>query len=387
MIRFATALSAARAPMAAFAAMGLCWGSFAADLPDIQVMLGVTEARLGVLLFLTPVAAVCAMLAAPLLARWGGAHALTWSSLFMALAFFLPGQANGQVFAVAAFPLAMIACGLGTGLTDVLMNARVAAIEARTGGSLMNLAHAVYSFGFAAGAVGVGMLRAMGMAPGQVLAVTALVSAGVALLSYEAEGRIDGLDRPRGKGAARLGWVPVLGGAIVFIAFLTENASENWAAFYIERTLGGSPSHGAMGPAVLALTMGVARLFGQGFAARIAPARLLMAGAVVAASGLIVAATASGPGMAYAGFVVAGIGGSVISPTAFSMVGALSRPQARARAIARATLVGYLGYFVGPPAFGFLAGGVGLRITFGVAALLLASILVLAPIMGRRAGH
>ena len=230
-------------------------------------------------------------------------------------------------------------------------------------------------------------MRAIGMAPGQVLAVTALVSAGVALLSFEAEGRIDGLDRPRGKGAARLGWVPVLGGAIVFIAFLTENASENWAALYIERTLGGSPSHGAMGPAVLALTMGVARLFGQGFAARIAPARLLMAGAVVAASGLIVAATASGPGMAYAGFVVAGIGGSVISPTAFSMVGALSRPQARARAIARATLVGYLGYFVGPPAFGFLAGGVGLRITFGVAALLLASILVLAPIMGRRAGH
>ncbi len=385
MTTFATAMKAARAPMAAFAAMGLCWGSFAADLPDIQMMLGVSEARLGVLLFLTPVAAVSAMLAAPVLARWGGAHALTWSSLFMALAFCLPGQANGQVFAVAAFPIAMIACGLGTGLTDVLMNARVAAIEAKTGGSLMNLAHAVYSFGYAAGAVGAGVLRAMGMAPGQVLGVAALVAAGVALLSFEAEGRIDGLDRPRGKGAAHLGWVPILGGAIVFIAFLTENASENWAALYIERTLGGSPSHGAMGPAVLAFTMGVARLFGQGFAARFAPARLLMVASVVAAAGLIVAASATGPAMAYAGFVVAGIGGSVISPTAFSMVGALSKPEARARAIARATLVGYLGYFVGPPAFGFLAGGVGLRTTFGVAALLLASILVLAPIMGRRA--
>ncbi len=385
MTTFATAMKAARAPMAAFAAMGLCWGSFAADLPDIQMMLGVSEARLGVLLFLTPVAAVSAMLAAPVLARWGGAHALTWSSLFMALAFCLPGQANGQVFAVAAFPIAMIACGLGTGLTDVLMNARVAAIEAKTGGSLMNLAHAVYSFGYAAGAVGAGVLRAMGMAPGQVLGVAALVAAGVALLSYEAEGRIDGLDRPRGKGAAHLGWVPILGGAIVFIAFLTENASENWAALYIERTLGGSPSHGAMGPAVLAFTMGVARLFGQGFAARFAPARLLMVASVVAAAGLIVAASATGPAMAYAGFIVAGIGGSVISPTAFSMVGALSKPEARARAIARATLVGYLGYFVGPPAFGFLAGGVGLRTTFGVAALLLASILVLAPIMGRRA--
>ena len=36
---------------------------------------------------------------------------------------------------------------LGTGLTDVLMNARVAAMEASRGLHLMNLCHAAYSFG------------------------------------------------------------------------------------------------------------------------------------------------------------------------------------------------------------------------------------------------
>ena len=173
---------------------------------------------------------------------------------------------------------------------------------------------------------------------------------------------------------------------MVFIAFLTENASENWSALYIEETLGGSPAHGATGPALMALTMGVARMFGQEFANRFRPERLLTGGAVVSAAGLVLAAGAMGPGMAYAGFVIAGIGASVISPTAFSMVGALARPEARARAVARATMIGYLGYFVGPPAFGLMAGEVGLRTTFVVAAGLLTLILLLAPIMARQKG-
>jgi hypothetical protein len=55
----------------------------------------------------------------------------------------------------------------------------------------------------------------------------------------------------------------MIGGGIVLIAFMTENASENWSALHIEKTLGGSPEEGALGPATLALTMGFARLGGQ----------------------------------------------------------------------------------------------------------------------------
>ena len=42
----------------------------------------------------------------------------------------------------------------------------------------------------------------------------------------------------------------------------------------------------------------------------------------------------------------------------------------RARAIARATLLGYFGYFVGPPLLGLLAGTFGLRFAFVWAGLL-----------------
>lgn len=375
-----TTLRTARPVVAAFAAMGVLWGSFAADLPDIKAMLDIDESRLGALMFMTPIAAVCAMLIAPFAGTVFGRWALPISCALMCVGFALPGQTASLLL----FPLAMMACGAGTGLTDVLMNARVAALEQTRGMPLMNLCHAAYSFGYAGGAIATGALRSAGWSPAWVLGSMALLAAIVALASIEADGRIEGLRRPKGPGAAHLGWVPVIGGAMVLVAFLTENAAENWSALHIEKSLGGSPADGAMGPAVMAITMGVARLFGQGLAMRVPALWLLSGGAAVSATGALTAALATSPAMAYAGFIIMGIGSSVIAPTTFSLVGRLAEPAAQARAVARATLLGYFGYFFGPPLIGFIAGQFGLRFAFVFAAAMLAGVPVLARALLRR---
>jgi MFS family permease len=298
----------------------------------------------------------------------------------MCAAFALPGQTQN----LWLFPLAMMCAGAGTGMTDVLMNARVAAMEAQRSMPLMNLTHAAYSFGYAGSAIACGGLRAAGWSPAWVMGSIAFAAGLLALATFEADGRIDGLRRPKDRATAGLGLVPLIGGGMVFIAFLTENAAENWSALHIEKTLGGSPAHGAMGPAVIALTMGVARLFGQGLAHKVRPQTLLTVGAALSAAGALVAAYAGSPMMAYAGFFVMGIGASVIAPTAFSLVGLYAEPQARARAIARATLLGYFGYFFGPPLLGFVAGHLGLRMAFVFAAVTLLAIPFLARQMARQ---
>lgn len=369
----------ARAPLAAFAAMGILWGGFAAVLPDLKAQLGVAEAQLGLLMLMTPLAAVLAMLVAPAVGAGLGRLALPGAAFAMALAFAGPGQVHW----LWLFPPVMMLCGAATGLTDVLMNARVAALEGRHGLHLMTLCHAAYSFGYAAGALGTGAMRDAAWPPAAVLGGGALVAGVLAALTFERDGRIDGLARPE-KGAGGLGLGPVIGGAIILVAFLTENAAENWSALHIEKTLGGSPAQGAAGPAALALTMGVARLVGQGLVTRLRPARVLAGGAVLSACGALTAAAATSPGMAQIAFVIMGLGSSVIAPTAFSLVGERAAPEARARAVARATLYGYFGYFFGPPMLGFLAGAFGLRAAFVFAALLLALVPVLAPLMVRR---
>ena len=373
-------LATARPALAAFAAMGVLWGSFAAALPDLKTMLGVDEAGLGFLLLMTPVAAMAAMFAAPGIGAALGRVALPVAAMAMALAFALPGQTASLML----FALAMMGCGAATGLTDVLMNARVAALENARGLHLMNLCHAAYSFGYAGGAVATGMMRSHGWGPDWVMGAAALGAGFCALLAYEADGTIHGLRRPRDGSARGLGLVPVIGGGMVLIAFMTENAAESWSALHIEQTLGGNPTQGALGPAAMALTMGFARLAGQGIVSRTNPYLLMRAGAVVSALGAVLAGFATSPGMAYAGFIVMGIGSSVIAPTAFSLVGRLADPQARARAVARATMLGYAGYFFGPPVVGLLAQAFGLRAAFGFATVALMAILVLVPVMARR---
>ncbi len=381
---FLRTLAVARAPVAAFAAMGVLWGTFAAVLPDLKDQVGVDETRLGLILLPTPLAAVIAMLLAPLIGAWLGRVAVPVAALLMAAAFALPGQ----VTVVWAFPLAMMCAGAATGLTDVLMNARVAALENDRGLHLMNLCHAAYSFGYAGGALVTGAMRGAEWTPPWVMGSCAVLAGVFALMAWERDGTIEGLLKPKGsKAASALGWVPVVGGGIVLIAFLTENAAENWSALHIEKTLGGSPEQGAMGPAALALTMGLSRLAGQGLVTKLDPARVLMGGALLSASGALVAAMAISPVMAYAGFIVMGIGSSVIAPTAFSLVGRLSEAEARARAVARATLFGYFGYFFGPPMLGFLAGTFGLRFAFVFAAVMLMTVLVLAPLMARQKAY
>jgi predicted MFS family arabinose efflux permease len=309
-----------------------------------------------------------------------GRFALPAGVLAMAAAFALPGH----LAAPALFVLALLACGATTGLLDVLMNARVAALEAARGAHLMNLCHAGYSLGYGISAIMVGALRAEGLPPGVVMAAPATVALILALVAIERDGRIEGLRRPARGAGSGLGMVPLIGGAIVLIAFMSEHAAEAWSALHIEKTLGGSPAEGAMGPATLALTMAAARLAGQSLVARVAPVRLIAGGAAISAMGAIIAAAASGPAMAYAGFVVMGIGSSVIAPMALSLVGRLAAPEARARAIARATLYGYFGYFFGPPTLGLIAEVVGLRGAFVFAAVALGFVPLLARLIGRR---
>lgn len=285
-------LAAARPVLPPFVAMGVLWGSFAAAVPDQLARLDLTEARMGLLLLFTPIAAVLAMQAAPLAARMLGRLALPLATAAMGLGFVLPGQAGTAV----TFALAMLAAGATTGLLDVLMNARVAAIETGRNLHLMNLCHAGYSLGYAAAALATGALRAAGHGPAVVMALAGAVGVLVALGAVERDGRIGGLARPaRGAPGRSLGWLPVLGGAVVLIAFLAENAAEAWSALHIERTLGGSPAEGAAGPAMLALTMGLARLAGQGIITRVDPFRLLAGGAVLASAGALLAAGASSP--------------------------------------------------------------------------------------------
>ena len=375
-----TAISLSRHDLPAFAVQGIYWGAFAAYVPQIKAQVGASDGAFGLALLVTATGAVTAMLTAPRFSARFGVWAVPLASVLLALAF----QAPTWVASVPLFAALMFFAGAGSGLQDVVMNTRLSRSEARLGASLMNLNHAMFSFAYATSAFSAGLAREAGVAPGMVFAVLGGITLVASLFMFSQETADSGGGAPAARG--RFGGLILWGGLITLVAFLSENATEGWSALHVERTLGGGAAEGALGPAMLGLTMGIGRFTGQLVVGRLSATRVIFWSALVTSAGAVLAAIAPVPLVAYAGFATLGLGVSTIAPMLLSLVGRMARDADRAFVISRVTTIGYMGFFIGPPIMGFVAEGFGLRASFGFVALLLCSVPLLLMLLRRSAG-
>lgn len=374
-------IKATRRPIAGFAVIGIAWAVFFAQMPVIKAAIGASDGTYGAVVLLVSFGALAAMWLAPLAHRIGGPLALPIGALLVAVGM------SGAAFSTHlwVFAAAMLLASAGSGVVDVLVNARVSAIEARTGRSLMNLNHALYSFSYAGGALMTGFLREAGLSPGQIslLLFVVLIGLGAACFGGDPAAPEEGLPD---KAGIPMG-VVTLGGIVVMMAFLCEAASEGWSALHLERTLGAGAAEGAMGPAILGLTMGIGRLFGHALSRHMRDTLLMALACSLAAIGVAIAGAAGSIGVAYAGFAIAGTGISVVAPLALALVGRVVPPAARLAAISRASVLGYGAFFFGPPLMGLVSEGFGLRVSFYTVAVLLAvTAFTIVPALARKVG-
>ncbi|MEM7471679.1 MAG: MFS transporter [Pseudomonadota bacterium] len=374
-----SALRLSHRPATAFCIVGLFWGSMAALAPQLKAQIGADDARFGMLLLGTSLGLLTTMILAPLFDRALGQWGLPVAAGGLAAAFLLPGLATTHL----AFFLAMCAAGLGSGLLDVTMNARVSELEARHNRSLMNANHGMFSVAYAVGAFGTGLGREAGLEPFTIFASVGIVSMILATWTRMEVAHITDEERK----AARFPWgiVGICGG-VVLIAFMTEAAVESWSALHVERTLGGRAAQGALGPTMLGLTMAVGRFGGQAVAEKWSDLVVITGGAVLSIAGALIAAAAPTPFIAYLGFGTLGLGVSAIGPIGLAMVGRMVDPAVRTKAISRAAVIGFTGFFIAPAAMGIVSQGFGLRMAFaGVALLVLALFPLLAMLRKRGA--
>ena len=363
-----SALAVSRAPVAAFMGVGFTWGSFAAMAPVLKARVGADDATFGFILLGTAVGLASTLWLAPRWDRRMGPLAMPLGTMLLACAVTLPslGASLPTLF------LVLVAMGAASGLTDVVMNARVSEIEMREGRSLMNVNHAMFSVAYAVSALLTGAMREAGWPPEAIFPVTALL-----VLATAPFQRMRVTPPPAAADGAGPGRMPahVVGvcGAIVLVAFMAEATVESWSALHVERTLGGGAAEGAFGPAMLGLTMAVGRFSGQAVAARLAETAVIRLAACLAIAGVLTAAAAPSPAVAYLGFGLMGLGISVIGPMALALAGRMSPPDRRTAVIARVAVIGFLGFFLAPALMGFGAQHVGLRWAFAGVALLLAT--------------
>jgi MFS family permease len=346
---------------------GVVVATWVPRIPAIKERLGLTEGSLGIALLGLAVGALLAMqLVGPLLGRFGSRPVTRVAVAANAALLVAPALA----WNLASLLVALWLFGVSIGLVDTSMNAHGVVVERLRGRPIMAGLHGLWSIGGLAGATAAGLAARAGWALPPHFAATAavlgvLAVAGTRRLLPAAADRLGAGERQgRGDGVAgRRGRAVLLLGLVGFCSFVGEGTAADWSALYL-RELGASPGAAAAGFAAFSLAMASIRLLGDRLTARTGPVRLVRAGGLVAACGLGLGVAFAHELPAVAGFGLLGIGLAAVVPIAFSAAGNLGGPGGVG--IARVASLSYLGTLAGPPAIGFTAELIGLRLALGI---------------------
>lgn len=364
---------------------GFLHANWTARLPELQRFLGLSHASLGTLLFTAAVGALFAMpLTGWLTTRTGSEKiARAGGLLFSATVPFMAFFPNLSV-AVLVF----LMMGFFNGALNVTMNAQAVLVERALGKTIMSSFHALFSVGMAIGA-GFGALFARMEVTlfYHLLFVSGLSLAGLAIASRFLVREMPA-PRPTGQpGGFRLPSKAILPlGLIAFCSMTGEGAMSDWSALYMNKVVGQSEAFSALAFGVFGLAMTSGRIFGDYFTARFGKSNLLVFDSLLALLGLGLVLFFATPWLSLLGFFLVGLGLATVVPIIYSTAGNTEGVSPSA-GIAMATTVGYAGFFVGPPAIGFLADSMGLRFGLGLAFLLFVLMLALVWAMSGKSSR
>ncbi|UCZ85300.1 MFS transporter [Pseudomonas sp. L5B5] len=354
-----TVLSAPkRSTHLSFFMAGFALSSWAPLVPFAQARLGADSATLGALLLCLGLGAIIGMPGAGALAGRLGCRTLVLAG-GVGLVIALP------LLAIVSTPLALGLClllfGASVGAIDVVANIHGTQVQKIANVPLMSLFHGLYSIGGLLGAVAVTAGIAAGASP--VLAASAsaliialcLVVAAPGFLETRAGERAPLFVMPRG--------VVLIVGLLAMVIFLAEGAMLDWSALLLAREKGLDVGLAGAGYSLFACAMTLARLVGDRIVARIGERSMLIAGFLITAAGLGLAAWATDLSLVFSCIAVAGLAAGNVVPVLFSLAGR-QRVMPASHAIAAASMLGYLGVLLGPALVGYAAHAVGLVQSF-----------------------
>ena len=302
-----------------FFANGTVYATVIPRLPDIRERVDISIGALGLVLTLGSVASLIgSLLAARVIARFGSRKVMIYGTACSIAFLPLIGFSTGPVLLVVAlFGLLFFDVFI-----DVAMNVQGSALSARRHTPVMNRLHGFWSLGSVTGGViTVLTLRAGVSTPVHLTTVAILL---VVALAFVAPGLLRRDEAPELDEAAAAAGTPPLrralssaslllavGGAM---AMTIEITNGDWASFRLGDDLAARPS--VAGLAFLAFTSGmtIGRLGGDWLQVRVGPTNLFRLSALIAGTGSVLATLVPNVVVSIVGFLIAGLGTSVLFP-------------------------------------------------------------------------
>ena len=358
--------SAALATFVIFGANGLVFASWAARIPAVTEILGISSGQMGTLLLCTAVGSLIALpTAGHVINRLGTANTVRAAGFLAALAG-VGISVSLLAESVAGTAIGLFFFGIGIGLWDVSQNVEGADVEHRLRKTVMPKFHAAFSGGAFLGAlVGAG-LSGLGVGlPEHLLVIAALV----AVLTFvvpryflphtSPEHPADGEAKAARGPSAWRDLRTLLIGVVVLGATLTEGAGNDWIAKAAVDGLGTSEATGALLFALFVLAMTAMRFFGGTVIDKYGRVAVLRGSMAAAAAGLALFVFAGNLWLAAVGAALWGVGAALAFP--MGMSAAADDPRHAAARVSVVSTIGYVAFLAGPPLLGYLGDFTGIH--------------------------
>ncbi|MBF9253895.1 MFS transporter [Pontibacter sp. 172403-2] len=349
-----------------FFLQGLCFASWGARIPTIQQKLGLSEAALGLVLFALPAGQ---MLSLPfsgwIIARTGSRKVVTVAVLLYALVLVTLGMAATRMQLVAGLFL----FGIAGNLVNIGINTQAVGVEALYQRSIMASFHGLWSLAAFTGAAVGTLMIGENVLPQQHFTLIAVVSAITAVAAFRFILPED-IDADKKQPVFVMPDKSLLNlGLIAFCSLICEGAMFDWSGVYFKKVVLAENAWVGLGYTAFMCTMASGRFVADWFTSRFGMKTILQGSGILTASGLLLAVAFPNIITATVGFLLVGAGVSSVVPLVYSAAGKTKVMSAGA-ALAAVSTIGFLGFLLGPPLIGLVAGATSLRVSYCIIAFM-----------------
>jgi MFS family permease len=348
-------------------AESMLFATWLSRIPMVKEALGLSDARLGLMLFGMPLGLLLMNpFSGKLTARLGVANASRISLVFMALAFLIPTSAThtGVLFG------GLVLGGMSSAFANVAMNAAATQIEQQQGMRIMSTCHGMWSLGGMSAALLATFLIASNVTTFQHMLGMSLLATAIAwVLGPDLKGIAPS------EAHDKSGFILPDANLLLLICIgifgmMAEGLAFDWAGVYLRQEVHTSQEVSALGLTCYAAAMTLARFTGDGIIPLLGEKKMLTIGSCVAISGLLLAVLVPNTAAVLLGFAFLGAGCALTAPILF---GASMRIPGINPAAGLATYAtfSFVGFLAGPPLIGFVAEAFGLPMGLLMVALFL----------------
>jgi MFS family permease len=343
---------------------GLCFSSWAARIPDIQVKFALSEAQLGTLLLGLPLGSLVALpLAGWAVHRFGSRIVIILGGIGYAVFLPLIGFSPSILMLV---PI-VIVFGMIGNLMNISLNTKALELEDNYGRSILGSFHGLWSLaGFSGAGIGAVMIY-FEVVP----LVHYLVVAGLALVLLFLGQRYVFKDGKPSEGSGMVLRRPddllLRIGAIAFLGMMCEGCMFDWSGVYFKKVVEIEPRLVALGYVAFMGAMALGRFVTDRLTNRFGKIIILRISGLLIFSGLILSVIFPIISVATFGFLLVGFGVASIIPVAYSIAGR-SKLYSPGIALALVSTISFFGFLIGPPLIGFIADLFSLKASFALIA-------------------